>query len=408
MQNDTSSLRVLVLVNRLFEWSQNFITRELTELNELGVPMTIVARDMRLREDLSPQEKKLEEHYVRVRENPFTPDYLLSFCRLAISCPTCFFSAWRALFSLQHRPSRFFRGLICLFRAAGLAHLVRQRNINLIHAHFLTAAGETALYLSKFTGVPFGATAYAMDIYVDNSGLPGKLRHAAYVNATTLYNERFLARLIPQHPDRVLTLYYGIHILPELLPPLQHEKFTFLAVGRLVEKKGFGYLVAACAILRERGFDFTCEIIGKGPLEEVLKGQIQALHLESLLRLRGYVAPNEMPAVYRKGDVLVAPCVIAENGDVDGLPNVCLEAMNYGLPVISTTISGIPEGVEEGVNGWLTPPNDAPALADAMQKAMQSPHLARMRAASYRMVSEKFDVRKNVLPIRELWEKHRK
>ena len=397
---------ILFLVNRLYEWSQNFITRELTELNNLGLEMTIGARDILERDDLNNDEKNLRDKYFPIKENPFVPSYLFNHLMVAVSRPIKYLKTWGTLFSLKHKLSKFPRGIVCLFRAAGIAKEIEKKGIDLIHAHFLTAPGETALYLSKLTGIPFGGTAYAMDLYVDNTGLKGKLKNAAYINGTTKYNERFMANLLSENKEKALTLYYGIHTSKELMPPIPHERFTFLAVGRLVQKKGFEYLIEACGVLKEKGFDFHCEIVGKGPLEEPLISQISKLGLKNYISLTGYVAPNEMSNKYRSGDILVAPCVIADNGDVDGLPNVCLEAMNYGLPVISTTISGIPEGVEEGVNGWLIPPNDSGALADAMAKALQADNLHEMRKASHRMVCEKFDVRKNVVPIKELLERH--
>lgn len=408
MQLEKSApLKVLFIVNRLYEWSQNFITRELTELNELGVDMTIGARDMAERDDLSEREAKLRSKYLRIRNVPFAPDYLWRHLLLVFDRPKIYFKAWVTFFSLKHKPSKFFRGIICLFRAAGLVKYVEQNGFNLIHAHFLTAAGETALYLSKFTGIPWGATAYAMDIYVDKSGLLGKLRNAAYVNGTTKFNENFMAKLVPEHAERMVTKYYGIPTSETMPPPIPHDKFTFIAVGRLVEKKGFKYLVKACAELKKQGFDFHCKIIGKGPLEAELKAQIQAAGLEKEVTFPGYIAPNEMSNMYRSGDVLVAPCVVAANGDVDGLPNVCLEAMDCGLPIISTTVSGIPEGVEDGLNGWLIPPNDSVALADAMQKAITATDQLAMREASHRIAGEKFNVKKNVLLIRDLLEKHK-
>ena len=397
---------VLFLVNRLYEWSQNFITRELTELNKLNLKMTIGARDVLERDDLNEDEKKLRDKYFPIKENPFALDYLFNHLLIAISRPIKYLKTWSTLFSLKHKSSKFPRGIVCLFRAAGIAREIEKKGIHLIHAHFLTAPGETALYLSKLTGIPFGGTAYAMDLYVDNSGLKGKLKNAVYINGTTNHNERFMANLLSENKEKALTLYYGIHTSEKLLPPIPHDDFKFLAVGRLVQKKGFEYLIEACSILKEKGFDFHCEIIGKGPLEESLTAQINKLGLSEIISLTGYVAPNEMSNKYLSGDVLVAPCVIADNGDVDGLPNVCLEAMNFGLPVISTTISGIPEGVEEGKNGWLIPPNNAKALADAMAKALQEENLSEMRKASHRMVCEKFDVRKNVVPIKALLERH--
>jgi glycosyltransferase involved in cell wall biosynthesis len=405
---DGETLNVLFLVNRLYEWSQNFITRELTELDALGVKMTIAARSVAQRTDLSPAEQQLLRHYHPIPENPFLPRYWTTHLRIAFGRPRAWLSAWKTLFSLKHKPAKFPRGLVCLFRAATLTDYIEKKQINLIHAHFLTAAGETALYLSKLTGIPFGATAYAMDIYVDNSGLAGKLRHAAYVNGTTRYNERTLARLIPEHPERIVTCYYGIYPAASAPAPLPHDTFNFLAVGRLVPKKGFHDLLLACDLLQRKGYVFYCEIIGSGPLEKELREQIQTLGLDGCVTLTGFVAPNDLPDRYRSGDVLVAPCIVAKNGDVDGLPNVCLEAMNYGLPVISTTISGIPEAVEPGINGWLVPPENPEKLAETMEEAMHAENLPALRRASHQLVSDRFDVRKNVIPIRDLLDRHRK
>ena len=399
-------VHVLFLVNRLYEWSQNFITRELTELNKLGLQMTIGARDVLERTDLDADERKLRSKYFPIRENPFGLRYAVAHLVLAATRPVNYLRAWKTLLLLKHKRSKFPRGIICLFRAAGVAKEIERMGITIIHAHFLTAAGEMALYLSKLTGIPFGATAYAMDLYVDNSGLEGKLEHAAYVNGTTRYNEHFIARLMPEKPERALTLHYGVHTSGEVAVRSTQEPFAFLAVGRLVPKKGFECLLDACVILKEKDCAFRCEIIGRGPLHESLLKRVQSLGLSDVVSLTGYVAPNEMANKYRSRDVLVAPCVVAGDGDMDGLPNVCLEAMSYGLPVISTTISGIPEVVEDRKNGWLVPPNDSVALAEAMAKAVVADDLMEMRKAAHRMVLEKFDVRKNVVPIKALLEQH--
>ncbi len=393
---------IFFIVNQLFTWSQNFITRELTELNKLGLKMTIGARSIAEREDLTPEQAALRQHYFEIPDNPFKPDALLRHLRLAFSRPVKYLKAWRTLFSMKHKPGKLPRGIICLFRAAAIAEAVEKRGVTLIHAHFFTAPAETALYLSVLTGIPYGGTAYAMDLYVDDSGLKTKLKHARYVNGTTRYNERFIRSQLSENKDKALTLYYGIPTSEKQPEAIPHDEFTFVAVGRLVEKKGFRYLLEACAILKKKGYDFKCRIIGSGPLESEFRQQIKALSIEDVVEMPGFVPPNEMEREYLAGDVLAAPCVVATNGDVDGLPNVCLEAMHCGLPVISTTISGIPEGVKEGVNGWLIPPNDTAALAEAMEKALNEKNLAQMRVASHRMVREKFDVQKNALPIRDL------
>ncbi|MBI5915277.1 MAG: hypothetical protein HY842_07865, partial [Bacteroidetes bacterium] len=158
MQTENNSpLHVLIIVNSLFEWSQNFITRELTELNGQGTQLHIAARKIVHREDLTEKEKELYPRAIRLPDNPFWPGSLAKHFKTALRYPRGYSRAWGTLFALKHeRFSKFFRSIICLFRAAAVAEEVVSKKINLIHAHFLTAPGDTALHLSKITGIPFG------------------------------------------------------------------------------------------------------------------------------------------------------------------------------------------------------------------------------------------------------------
>ncbi|GIV30798.1 MAG: hypothetical protein KatS3mg029_0149 [Saprospiraceae bacterium] len=392
---------VFFIVNRLYEWSQNFITRELSELNELGLEMLIGARQIIDRPDLAEAEKRLREKYFPIADNPFNFRYLKNHLALAFRRPRRYLQAWKTLFSLRHELKKFPRAVVCLFRAAGIAAEIERRGVTLIHAHFLTAPAETALYLSVFTGIPFSATAYAMDLYVDTSGLKGKLARAAAVNGTTLYNERFMDSLLTGHPKKTTTRYYGLPPSKTIQPAPPAAPFTFLAVGRMVEKKGFEYLLLACHILKKRGLQFRCEIIGTGPLEAKLRNMVAELGLANEVHIQGMVLPNHLDERYRNSHVLVAPCVVASNGDIDGLPNVILEAMNNGLPVISTDISGIPEAVVNGYNGWLVPQKNVQALAHAMEQAIHLKNLEAMRQAARQTISEKFDIAKNAQKIKD-------
>jgi glycosyltransferase involved in cell wall biosynthesis len=400
-------LRLLIIVNRLFEWSQNFITRELTELDRQGVQLYVSARKIVSRDDLSPREKKLPGKYIPIPGNPFTPSDLVKHFKFALRNPRAYGRAWKALFTLKHnRFSKFFRGIICLFRAAAIAGGAVSKKINLIHAHFLTAPAETALYLSKLTGIPYGGTGYAMDLYVDNSGLNGKIDEAAYINANTGANEHFLKSLDISDPAKIFKIHSGIEVLPALAEYVPPHPFRFIAVGRLVPKKGFRYLVEACNLLKQQRLLFHCDIIGKGPLEGELKAQIEELGLDSVISLIGYVAPNDMASYYKRSNLLVAPCIIDAAGDRDGLPNVFLEAMNFGLPIIAGNVSGIAEGVIAGKNGWLVPPSDVGKLAAAMHEAITHQDFQKLREGARSVMLEKFDLEKNMRELRGVFEKY--
>ncbi|MBK9017920.1 MAG: glycosyltransferase family 4 protein [Saprospiraceae bacterium] len=186
-----------------------------------------------------------------------------------------------------------------------------------------------------------------------------------------------------------------------------HEPFCYIAVGRMVEKKGFTFLIEACGILKRQNFDFQLVFIGNGPLEEALKSQVQNLGLVDHIQFKGMIPPNQMEAQYRLADVLVMPSIVDPSGDRDGLPNVCLEAMSHGLPIVGTNVSGIPEGVVNGKNGWLVPPSDPVALAVAMADAIKTTQFFDMKKAARQMAIENFSLENNIRALRQLMEQHR-
>ncbi len=403
MQENNNGLHILIIVNSLYAWSQNFITRELTELNEQGTHMHIAARKITQRNDLTEKEKKLLPKTILLPENPFLPLFWVKHFKTMLHFPKGYRKAWGTLFSLKHKSiSKFFRSLICLFRASAIADWVVFNRITLIHAHFLTAPGDTAVHLSCITGIPYGGTGHAMDIYTDNSGLLGKIAAAAYITTCTAANERHLKALPGVDPSKIFKLYHGIETRPEEPSQDNHRPFTFIAVGRMVEKKGFKHLLEACGILKQQNLDFQLVFIGEGPLEEALKAQVQSLGLSGIVHFKGMVPPNEMTFEYQQADVLVMPSIIDPSGDRDGLPNVCLEAMNHGLPIVGSEVSGIPEGVVHGENGWLVPPGDAVHLAESMKEALLSPRLFEMKKAARRMAIGNFSLENNIRALRGL------
>jgi glycosyltransferase involved in cell wall biosynthesis len=236
---------------------------------------------------------------------------------------------------------------------------------------------------------------------VDNSGLRGKIAHSRYLCTCTAANERHLKSLDGVDPGKIHMLYHGIDVAAiEPVGPI-HRPFTFVAVGRMVEKKGFQFLLEACAELNRRCLDFRLHFVGSGPLEDRLKAQCEALGLADCVEFRGMSQPNDMKRQYLEADVLVMPSIVDDSGDRDGLPNVCLEAMNEGLPIIGSDVSGIPEGVADGENGWLVPPGDAQRLAEAMADAIQSDRLGDMKRAARRMVMDRFSLERNIAALRQ-------
>jgi glycosyltransferase involved in cell wall biosynthesis len=187
--------------------------------------------------------------------------------------------------------------------------------------------------------------------------------------------------------EKVHSIYHGLDVcqFSFRLPTKAHcDEPIILSVARLIEKKGLGDLIAAADILRRRGRAFHVEIIGSGPQREALQAQAKRLGLAERVRLAGSQAHDAVCLAYQRASVFVLPCVVASDGDRDGIPYVLLEAMASGVPVVSTPISGIPELIESGLDGLLVPPNDPAALADVIDKLLASGELRQSLARAAR------------------------
>ena len=149
-----------------------------------------------------------------------------------------------------------------------------------------------------------------------------------------------------------------------------------VAVGRYIEKKGFDDLIAACALLRDRKVDFDCQIVGEGPLEAALQAAIDFASLRENVTLTGPKSLAEVAALLGTARVFALPCVVEADGGMDNLPTVIAEAMAAGLPVVSTTLAGVPEMVAEGKTGLLVPPRSPEKLAAALARMLAEPAVA--------------------------------
>ena len=269
-----------------------------------------------------------------------------------------------------------------------------------LHAHFCHGAATVTWLTAMITGLHFSFTAHAKDIYCESLNPAGLLRRkmdaARFVVTCTGANQEYLQQLsrTPVH-----CIYHGLNadftrlLNAQAEPPQRNGELRMLAVGRLVAKKGFDLFVEACSILKRRGVSFETIIVGEeGDHGEELRRRISALHLEQDIRLAGPMRQARLFQEYRRATMFCLPCRVLDNGDRDGIPNVLVEAMACGLPVVTTGISGIPEVVKDGVNGLLVPTENAQALADALLRIGRDQALARRLASEAQStVSRLFD-----------------
>jgi glycosyltransferase involved in cell wall biosynthesis len=263
------------------------------------------------------------------------------------------------------------------FQAGYLGELLLHEPVRHLHAHFSTSPAMVAFFTHDLIGIPYTFTAHAKDIYVSPSKLlRAKIDRAQAVITCTEYNRQYLSSLFGAAVDRKLhCIHHGLDLSEfKFRSPRGSygEVPLVLSVARLVEKKGLGDIIVAVDILRRHGRRVRVEIIGDGPLRMALKAQVLELSLQDSVKLLG-AQPHEMVRdAYERASVFVLPCRVAQNGDRDGIPNVLLEAMASGVPVISTAISGIPELIQSECDGLLVPPNSPAILADAIERALAS------------------------------------
>lgn len=294
-----------------------------------------------------------------------------------------------------------------VYQAILLAHRVRRDGINHLHAHFATEATSVARLAAAFAGVPYTFTAHAKDIFhesVDAADRRRKLLDAAAVVTVSDFNLHYLQETFGEAASGVRRIYNGLELADFPYRSPRERQPLVVAVGRLVEKKGFSDLVDACAILARRGRPLRCIIVGEGELENDLRQRIVSAGAEGIVELVGPRPQAEVIGIVQEAAAFAAPCIVGNDGNRDGLPTVLLEAMALGTPCISTDVTGIPELVQDGETGLLTPQHDPVVLAGAIERLLDSPGLrTELAQRARKRIQADFDIHRNTAQMRRLF-----
>ena len=258
-----------------------------------------------------------------------------------------------------------------LLRLAPLARRLQRIGEVHLHAHFAAGSALDALRLAHLSGRRYSVTAHAYDIFREPANLREKLERAALVVTGCEYNVNYLRGVVGRdHRERIHKVVMGVdseRFRPHT--PLLSDQ-SVLSVGRLVEKKGFSYLIAATALLRQRGHaPSRVTIVGDGPLRGQLIEQACELGVSDIIEFIGARGPADVKELLELSAVFALPCVVAPDGDRDSMPVVVKEALAMEVPVVATDEVGLPEVVKDEW-GRLVPPHDACALADAIQEVL--------------------------------------
>jgi glycosyltransferase involved in cell wall biosynthesis len=365
--------------------SQTFIAREIRGLRQCGIPILIFALTRRPREALEEADRIWYDdvHFV---PRVLTPSVVGATLQLLGRSPSKVLRACARVIALPHRPRVLALRAIALSMAATwIARTIeRLGGCRQVHAHFALAQTEVAMVVSALLGRPFSFTAHARDIYATPSALEAKMQAAATVVTCTAFNVEHLRGLSADLPaDRIQLVHHGVdasaasRVAARRQPQIACSTVpVILAAGRLVEKKGFDTLIAACGQLRRNGIAFRCRIYGTGSLLTRLRRQVVAGSLTEVVELPGWISPDRLLEQMGGAAVFAMPSRVSRGGDRDGIPNVVLEAMASGVPVVATRVSGIPEAIVDDVTGLLVQPDNAIAFAHALQRILTDDRLA--------------------------------
>lgn len=378
-----------------------FIDREIQRLRQFGIQIQVVA--MRRPDPNTPfsaAQKDLQKGVLYLLPADWAK-LLLSQIYFGVRRPYRYLQTLFYLLSCPH-PSYKERIKTLFHFGEGVyaAYLLRKQMFREVHAHFVDRAATVSLVIGRLLDKPYSLSIHAgADIFVNPILLPEKIQGARHVATCTRFNLTYIESLVGRDLTHKMThIYHGLELDKyEPVAARSKERPLILAVGQLAERKGFHWLIQACHHLQKRGYTFDCRIIGQGPEQQMLQELIDSLSLQDTVFLCGALSHDEVIDWYRQTTCFVLPCIQSQKGNLDGIPNVLAEAMAMQLPVISTTVSAIPELIQHEKNGLLVPPGDAAALSEAIARSLDQPELrSRLSKNARQHILDTFDVACNV------------
>lgn len=294
-----------------------------------------------------------------------------------------------------------------VYQAMVMAERLRRGGFTHVHAHFASVAAGVARLAAPLAELPWSLTAHAKDIFhqqVDEADLARKFAGAARVVTVSDFNCHDLCARFPEAAGRITRIYNGLDVVRLPHQRRDHLDIDVLAVGRLVEKKGFDVLIDAVAALHANGRPAHATIVGGGEMDAALRARAVSRGVGHLVTFTGPRPQAEVVAAFGRARVFAAPSVVGGDGNREGLPTTILEAMACGTPVVATATTGVPEVVRHGQTGLLVPEGDPVALAAAIERLLDDPAPGmRMAAEARALIEREFDVHRNARALRDVF-----
>ena len=303
--------------------------------------------------------------------------------------------------------AKYYKGFGWKIYAFGLiAKKIQCDKVDIVHAGFANRPATAAMILSELAGVPFSFEAHAYDLFVDFDFSKEKIEKAKKIFTISNYNKQYLIDHLKCPPSKIVVNRVPINKnCCDKIPDKPRSDSLITSVCRLHPTKGLEYAIEAFKLISQKRQDLRFTIIGGGPLESQLLEKVTQLSLTDKVTFVGDISNEDAIRFISQSTMMLLPSVIAGNGDRDGIPTALIEAMYLKTPVIGSKISGIPELIEDGINGFLTEPGDVRGIAEKMEKLLSDDSLRiAMGEAARKKINEEFNVEQNFEKLIRAWD----
>ncbi len=418
--------------------SEKFVTNEILELIKMGHEIYIFSI-FHPNEKIINREKVVHSEiseYNLLRSTFYPPHIQRSVLEL---------SGYSKLFLTQNIYVQKLHDNLCIDVANYFAKVIEDNDIKLdvIHAHFATEPTYVAYKMSKILNIPFTFMAHAFDIFInpDIKSLKEKIENASAIMTPSYYNKEYLSNLISGIDKNKIFVVRACPNIDELKllgdryryryrdrdrnrdkdknnendknennenDKNENNEFNILSISRLVEKKGIKYGILAIKELIREYPEINYNIIGSGPLERNLKKLIRTLEIENNVKIIQNLDNNALMTEFNKATIFILPCIKAKNGDMDGIPVSLMESMYLQIPTISTKISGIPELIENNIDGLLVEDKNVGQLVESLKILYINKDLRiKIGNNGKDKVENNFNIHKEAKKLIEIWKNNK-
>lgn len=396
---DLMGSKTVFVLNGYPRISETFIAQEIYLLETKGLNLEIVSLKLPREPERQPVNGMIQAPITYTPRDPF-----LQFIPLAAN----------NLKAAFHYPGNY---LVALFKAIGSSFKEKRlktmkrffqagwyvgkkkpasHGVTHFHSHFIHDPTEFTYYVSQITKIPFSISAHAKDIYtIPQHQIRARINSSSLLMTCTQFNVNYIRSIPGVDLHKVHKVFHGIDLgnfVPgPSMPPTQASRIELISVGRLVEKKGYDVILQALKLLQDRGIEFAYEVFGAGDCLNELLDLAKKLGINDSVKFLGVATQPVIIERLRKRGVFLCGSKTMGNGDRDGIPNTLAEAMAMELPVVATVASGIPELLQDGVQGILVPESNPQLLSEAIEKIWRNPVMAEtMGRAGRRRIEEMF------------------